>query len=485
MVSPEHVAAQAPPVFDERPCVLQGATEKVLERVRCGTVAVPRDYADPGKGTFRIAVMVLQAAPSLDPSVAIVSLAGGPGASTIPSALPEEALAFPLDYDVVSVNPRGTKGSEPVICPDVNIFDGSFLGAATSGDQLRSSVATAMRSCLREAEAAGVTPAEMGAGVNAEDIERVRLALGYRQWNAYGTSYGAVTGIELARRHPASLRALVLDSPALGGFEPLTMAQNGDRAWLAYLAECAGSPGCDRDSAQLARRKEEVLAQLEREPRPIPVPPAFRAPGNVALLDRADLEMMTFFATYRREGILSLPSLIEAAANGPDDLVVQNFMGGMLNGAISLFAMAAGHCRDGAADNWAALDTKAAPVRGYQLIITAPETCGAWSAQQSAPVFPESHTVPTLVLSGGLDPITGPANARLVAVRLGAPAWLLEFPGVGHAVGQQSACARPVIDEFMRSLTPPVAHRCFGEAEATSPSTPGAAAGGQPADAAP
>ena len=46
----------------------------------------------------------------------------------------------------------------------------------------------------------------------ADDIEDLRVALGYSQLNLYALSYGTRLALTVARRHPASVRAMVLDS---------------------------------------------------------------------------------------------------------------------------------------------------------------------------------------------------------------------------------------------------------------------------------
>jgi pimeloyl-ACP methyl ester carboxylesterase len=49
------------------------------------------------------------------------------------------------------------------------------------------------------------------------DLEAMRIALGYRQWNFWGMSYGTRVGNTYARTFPTSLRALIMDGSVMAG----------------------------------------------------------------------------------------------------------------------------------------------------------------------------------------------------------------------------------------------------------------------------
>ena len=48
-----------------------------------------------------------------------------------------------------------------------------------------------------------------------DDLEAVRQALGYGKLNLYGISYGATAAQVFLRRHPGSVRTVVLDGATL------------------------------------------------------------------------------------------------------------------------------------------------------------------------------------------------------------------------------------------------------------------------------
>jgi len=45
------------PTFVETRCSLPNVTPEILPRLRCGTVAVPRDHDNPAAGRFNLAVV--------------------------------------------------------------------------------------------------------------------------------------------------------------------------------------------------------------------------------------------------------------------------------------------------------------------------------------------------------------------------------------------------------------------------------------------
>jgi pimeloyl-ACP methyl ester carboxylesterase len=47
---------------------------------------------------------------------------------------------------------------------------------------------------------------------NAADIADLRKALGIKEWNVYGVSYGTNVAQVLLRDHPEGIRSMVLDS---------------------------------------------------------------------------------------------------------------------------------------------------------------------------------------------------------------------------------------------------------------------------------
>ena len=67
------------PAFAETACDLPNVSPEVRPRLRCGTVRVPRDYANRSAGQFKLAVVVIKSEPSPSLPDPVVYISGGPG----------------------------------------------------------------------------------------------------------------------------------------------------------------------------------------------------------------------------------------------------------------------------------------------------------------------------------------------------------------------------------------------------------------------
>jgi pimeloyl-ACP methyl ester carboxylesterase len=76
--------------------------------------------------------------------------------------------------------------------------------------------------------------------------------------------------------------------------------------------------------------------------------------------------------------------------------------------------------------------------------------CDAWPKQTpdvslKAPI---KSSIPTLILSGELDPLTPVEYGRLTASRLDR-SYLIEVPGLGHSLLSNSECAVEITEDFL------------------------------------
>lgn len=108
------------PTFTETACDLPALSSEILPRLRCGTVAVPRDHENPSAGHFNLAVVVVRSSqqPSLpDP---VVYINGGPGDPLTIYTDYQARHPYAARRDLILVDQRGTGRSEPRLCPDLN-----------------------------------------------------------------------------------------------------------------------------------------------------------------------------------------------------------------------------------------------------------------------------------------------------------------------------------------------------------------------------
>ena len=202
------------PTFVDTPCSLPNVTPEILARLRCGTVAVPRNHDNRAAGHFNLAVVVAKSAeqPSLpDP---VVYISGGPGGPLTIYADYQARHPYAPGRDLILVDQRGTGRSEPQLCPELTakMLEANIAAVADmTEDHLARSRAMYL-ACRDAAIGRGIDLNNFGTMVTAEDFDWVRRALGITQWNVYGESYGTTVAMTLAARHPSTVRTLVLDS---------------------------------------------------------------------------------------------------------------------------------------------------------------------------------------------------------------------------------------------------------------------------------
>jgi pimeloyl-ACP methyl ester carboxylesterase len=120
----------------------------------------------------------------------------------------------------------------------------SIMAASTAEKDL-----AAVRACHARLVGDGNDLASFDTSENASDIADLRTALGIREWNVYGVSYGNDLALQLLRDHPDGIRSLTVDSvvaPQINLIERFwPIAAEG---LTALFDACAAEPTCARAS---------------------------------------------------------------------------------------------------------------------------------------------------------------------------------------------------------------------------------------------
>lgn len=194
----------------------RACTEKNLRGLDCAQVVVPKDYQDPGKGTFTLSVV--RARSTGTPTQRIGTLffnPGGPGVSgvdvapSVVEALPPQVRAR---FDLVTWDPRGVARSSGLQCEggSYTLPDAGPVDWAAVSEQMRTSARAANEACA--AKYPDVVPF-IGTSNTARDLDRLRVFVGDRRLTYWGTSYGTRIGAVYAHLFPDNVRAMMLSSP--------------------------------------------------------------------------------------------------------------------------------------------------------------------------------------------------------------------------------------------------------------------------------
>lgn len=438
--------ADTTPTFVDAPCDFPIVDDAVRERLRCGTVSVPRDAAQPSEGTFEVAVVVKRSASPKAGMAPVLWLHGGPGGDQVQYAGRSATDVFP-GRDVVAFDMRGGGRTGPALCqgmPDALV---QHIRPALRGENPEPALNAALDACFAEVAAAGLKPEHFGTVRNVDDAEAIRAALGIERWAIYAPSYGTTVAAEYIARHPSVIESAVLDSlyPPDAFVHSVREAQG--RAIGRLLDECARDsvcaarfPGLDRAAADAA------IAALESDPLP------FHLDGQRYLADERMLRFALHGLFYDETSARTLPWFLDAVVRRDGEALATALgLPVMLadtsvtpDTGVAYLGLLATECRDrprhhaphqGPGPNW------------MTMFIGIPNgVCRAFPLG-TAPRLPIGTTAPILILSAGYDGFQPDGDA--VAAAIGPAAHAITIPYSAHGVRGAGECPRRLIADFI------------------------------------
>jgi pimeloyl-ACP methyl ester carboxylesterase len=251
--------------IEDAPCPFK-ADEKLLAQVRCGYLIVPENRAYPDRRQLRLAVAVVKsvsATPRPDP---IVMLSGGPGDSFVQrtETLMDLFAGLRADRDLVIWDQRGTGYSEPAFCPGLRERIRAIAVDLPRNERIaqrRQAVADCREEMLRQA----TDLSQYNTAVSADDLEDLRRALGFAQWNLMSVSYGARLALEAMRRAPDGIRSAVLSSP-LPPNPPIDVKGAFTDVVRRLSLACAAQPDCNAAYPDVEQSFWSGIQELDEKP---------------------------------------------------------------------------------------------------------------------------------------------------------------------------------------------------------------------------
>ena len=382
-----------PQSWPPRLCVVQGID------ARCGTFTVPESRANPNGRTIGLRVVVLPA--SLKPvrKDAVTYLAGGPGDAATGQAVDQgwQSSALNLYRDILLVDQRGTGGSKP-----------------HGGD---------------------VT--QYGTRMAIDDLDAVRGALGYRQLDVIGSSYGATAAQVYLKLHPSSVRTLIL----MGGtaidihfFD--RYAVNAQRALDQLARLCASDPGCRKAFPGWERQFGELVKAWNAHP----------ANGMTG----SELASIVHAMLLDLQKAVAIPLVISRAATGDYKPLEQAGPGG-LDADLNLVGSSI-WCNE----PWTGIDATGPWGTQFDSYTTARiaalrQNCSSVPKRaepRSLWTLPTTSSVPVLAFAGGADPQDPASN--LPALKQHFPdSHTVTFPHLGHQWEGIGGCFDQIVTDFV------------------------------------
>jgi len=353
------------------------------------------------------------------------------------------------EHDIVLVDQRGTGKSAPLFCD----YPDDWQMPLDALPALRE----ATLACLKKL-GPGVSHYTTGAAVM--DLDEVRDALGYQRLSLYASSYGTRVAQLYMRRFGAHVAAAILDGVTypeqiIGPETPL----DGEEALQKILIRCLGDSDCAAAYPNLHQDLKLLRHRFGPETVSLTLPDPVSGEPLPLNFNKAMLSAALRFLSYNSAGAALLPTLIHQAANGQfAPLAAQTIMT-----AHQLGDQIASGMQNTVICGEDVPFFKTAPQQRERLSVTYQgndqldelrEICKLWPVDPADADLhlPLKSSIPTLLLSGAVDPVTPPRDAELAAQGLTHHRHVI-LDGEGH--GQlATGCMPRLMAEFLDTPDP-------------------------------
>ncbi|MCW8833051.1 MAG: alpha/beta hydrolase, partial [Colwellia sp.] len=378
----------------------------------------------------------------------LMFLAGGPGqaAAELASGLRRVFNEVRKTRDLILVDQRGTGDSHPLQCEDAleqNVYE------LTPEDFSAQDIKDCLASFTGDLS-------QYNSENAIRDFDAVRVALGHKQINIYGGSYGTRAGLVYMRMYPESLRSVVLDS--VGPIEvPIGLfGQSSARSFNLLLENCQKEPSCQKAYPELEQEFRDLAARLAQEPVQVAIAHPRLGTQTNFVISKAKLLGTLRMQLYSVATRSLVPLVIHQAYLGNymplAGLVAQSeggqgiYLGLLFNITCNedFPRISASDFEQDANNNFGGDDSHF----GFKMV------CPLWPQYRPNEDFyqPVTANIPTLILSGNLDPVTPPSNGVYSANTLPNNHHIV-IENASHTVAM-STCASDIINEFLTSLKP-------------------------------
>jgi pimeloyl-ACP methyl ester carboxylesterase len=443
------------PVFEKSACKFippDGVT------VTCGYVSVPEDRMNPHSKTVQLAVAIFHSTnpnPAPDP---VIFLQGGPGGEAVMlSAKYFDELVKPFlsKRDYIAFDQRGTGLSIPTLgCEELEKVHRQDIGGQIPASSRDYIYTNAFRSCHGAMTVDGIALYSYTTTASSDDLQDIVLALGYKQINLYGASYGTRLALVTMRDHPEIVRSAVLDSVVpvevkLFNEDPIRYGSS----LQALFDSCAADTRCNTAYPDLETVFWDLVDQLDAKPVKVTAP--LIVGTTTENVDGAYLIGVTLGLLKTTKMIAYVPEIIYKIKSGDYSTFVamQSSMPYEFDGInIGLYITMMCHehiLSTTPQDLQAAMDSQHNIGRYFRLPFfgdaqTIFDTCKVWGAIPPATGENDAtiSDIPTLIIEGKFDPATPPIFGQQVAANL-SHSYYMEFPNQGHTptATDTSGCA--------------------------------------------
>lgn len=438
MSSPPALAAN-----DDRPCHVSG----IDTYVRCGSLRVPLDYQQPAGDAIDIGFVVLPGYNASSSQRPLFFLAGGPGqaATGLAAQVNNMFSAVRADRDIVLIDQRGTGRSSALDC------------------DLPAESTLAAREDLIDTELLAQCIAQLPDGIEhfttanaVRDFEAVRQHLGYSMIDLYGGSYGSRAAFAYLALAGEAVHAVILDGVAPPEVPIGLFGRSAAAAFEQAISHCYANSQCADAYPELREQFSALRDRLEAQPIVADIPHPVTGQVTTLRLWQGQFISVLRVLLYSPTSVALLPAIIEAAARGDYKPIAALMASANQSMDVNLLLHLTIVCNEDVprfdeAATSADADNDFGGATSHRLLAKACALMPRFDAElawMSAGPF----TQPTLLLSGGADPVTPPANGD-IATALFTRQRHVTAPEHAHIVAS-SECGSSLIAAFLTLPVP-------------------------------
>ena len=380
-----------------------------LVDAECGYIIVPENRSNPNSNLIKVAFVRFKSKlrKSLPP---VFFLGGGPGSESIQFAR-RKFIFFNITRwiagDVIIFDQRGVGESLPSLsCHEYDFqHDKPY-----SREEINQHIAQTTLKCRERLINQGIDLTGYNTCEIVEDIETIRLGLGYEKINLLSVSYGTLVAYNYIKKHESKVNRAIFDgfqNPSQPYFIHPAIYQRK----LEQLAElCAKNQYYSEHKLNFLKTMEVVLANLAVNPVQLTIPhPETGEPTSIGI-SKAQAQYATYFSMGFRDGIEMIPIAFYKAQEGDYTKLAQLIL--QLPSFPSHQGMAASVvCSEGLPEKYAPImqaEAKESILEDIPMWMGAGDICSIWGVTpvNSSFLKPVSSKVPVLFINGTLDPIT-------------------------------------------------------------------------------
>lgn len=457
-------------------CPFKGQIKYKPGEISCGLLPVPENREKSRSRVIKLHFVKIAAKKPKDWDAAekgewakredpVIYLTGGPGAQVTGYVKRLKDHGVLASRDLYILEQRGI-GFSNDFCPKYGLFDPAVANTPDWDAYGRAQTAQ-MEACFAAAKAERIDLSGYNTIENARDVEALRRALGFDQWNVWGISYGSILGQAYINQDPAGIRAVVLDAivPITPGAHFQRIGTHFQRDLDLLDAACSANPTCARAFPDLQTRFKAAINKVKSQPIEVDAIDTEQFPAGKGWFFHDLIGGAPFTALYEQDNYPTLPALIDAIARRVEKndykalraLTAGGGFGGPGGFGISRGMYNAIACNDGwmlylkdAVSQDQREHPELASIFGDPALL---DDQAALCKRYGMPPRPQEQyktvvtDIPAVIANGQMDPITPPPLAQMIVPGFSRGTYV-EFPYSGHGPTRSVKCAGEFLTKF-------------------------------------